>query len=100
MPDFFSLGMQVLQNYFEASGNVLDAAITAYKDYLANRGTESTSSSNNAPAGNRENLFTSSEGISAAYRYYDLQLTVLEHIFLTRRMHNFQSKILISPYDR
>jgi hypothetical protein len=71
--------MQVLRNYFEASGNVLDAAITAFKDHMANRSTESASPSNNAPAGNRTNLFTSAEGMSAAYHYYDVQLTDLEH---------------------
>lgn len=34
---------QVLQGYLQASGNVLDAAIRAYKDYLADRSTESAS---------------------------------------------------------
>ncbi|KAJ1260074.1 hypothetical protein BS78_10G204000 [Paspalum vaginatum] len=39
---------QVLQGYLQASGNVLDATIRAYKDYLADRSTESASSDNEA----------------------------------------------------
>ncbi|GJM97889.1 hypothetical protein PR202_ga14850 [Eleusine coracana subsp. coracana] len=52
---------QVLREYYEASGNVLDAAITAFKDHMANRNTESASPLNYAPPGNRTNLITSSE---------------------------------------
>jgi hypothetical protein len=73
--------IQILQNYFEASRNVLDAAITAFKDHMANRSTESASPSSIAPAGNRANLITSTEGMSAAYHCYDMQLTVLEYFF-------------------
>ncbi|CAN6207159.1 unnamed protein product [Urochloa humidicola] len=35
---------QILQEHLQASGNVLDAAIRAYKDYLVDRSTESSSS--------------------------------------------------------
>ncbi|TVU08281.1 hypothetical protein EJB05_41679 [Eragrostis curvula] len=42
---------QILRHYFEASGNVLDAAITAFKDHMANH----------ASSGNRANHATSSE---------------------------------------
>jgi hypothetical protein len=69
--------MQVLQNYFEASRNILDAAITTFKDHMANRSTKSTSPSNNAPAGNRENLITYNEGMSPAYHcWFTLYFTI------------------------
>ncbi|XP_066372461.1 uncharacterized protein [Miscanthus floridulus] len=45
---------QVLQNYLQASGNVLDAAIRAYKGYLAERSTESASAMNHVPSDNEE----------------------------------------------
>uniref|UniRef100_A0A0A9DKY7 CUE domain-containing protein n=1 Tax=Arundo donax TaxID=35708 RepID=A0A0A9DKY7_ARUDO len=53
---------QVLRDYLEASGNVLDAAIRAYKDHLANRNAESTSSITYAPSRNGDNDVVSSKG--------------------------------------
>ena len=57
MPDnlFFFLNLQILRDHLQASGNVLDAAIRAYKDYLADRSTESSSSVTYAPSDNGAN---------------------------------------------
>lgn len=50
----FPLNCKVLQNHLQASGNVLDAAIRAYKDYLAERSKESASAINYVPSDNEE----------------------------------------------
>ncbi|PUZ59812.1 hypothetical protein GQ55_4G072800 [Panicum hallii var. hallii] len=46
---------QILRDHLQASGNVLDAAIRAYKDYLADRSTESASAVTYPPSDNRAN---------------------------------------------
>ena len=50
----FRLNLQVLQNYLQASGNVLDVAIRAYKVYLAERSTEYASTINHVASDNEE----------------------------------------------
>ena len=61
----FPLNLQVLQNYLQASGNVLDAAIGAYKGYLAERSTESASAMNHVPSDNEEgdSILSESDGM-------------------------------------
>ena len=61
----FSVNLQVLQNYLQASGNVLDAAIGAYKGYLAERSTESASAMNHVPSDNEEgdSILSESDGM-------------------------------------
>ncbi|AQK81879.1 uncharacterized protein LOC100275374 [Zea mays] len=58
---------QVLQNHLQASGNVLDAAIRAYKDYLAERSKESASAINYVPSDNEEGDSILSESESDVY---------------------------------
>ncbi|KAL5226009.1 hypothetical protein ABZP36_012648 [Zizania latifolia] len=53
---------QILQNYFEASGNVLDAAIRGFKDHLASGSTE-PDFANYAASGDRRNYVVSPEVI-------------------------------------
>jgi len=58
---FFSLNLQILRDHLQASGNVLDAAIRAFKDYLADRSTESASAVTYAPSDNGANDAVPSE---------------------------------------
>ncbi|KAL5200071.1 hypothetical protein ABZP36_021274 [Zizania latifolia] len=46
---------QILQNYFKASGNVLDAAIRGFKDHLASAGSTEPDFANIAASGDRPN---------------------------------------------
>jgi len=58
---FFSLNLQILRDHLQASGNVLDAAIRAFKEYLADRSTESASAVTYAPSDNGANDAVPSE---------------------------------------
>ncbi|KAG2613115.1 hypothetical protein PVAP13_4KG336200 [Panicum virgatum] len=52
---------QILRDHLQASGNVLDAAIRAFKDYLADRSTESASALTYAPSDSGANDAVPSE---------------------------------------
>ena len=71
MPDtlcFFSLNLQILRDHLQASGNVLDAAIRAFKEYLADRSTESASAVTYAPSDNGANDAVPSEGMQHLHK--------------------------------
>jgi len=61
----FSLNLQVLQNYLQGSGNVLDVAIRAYKVYLVERSTESASAINHVASDNEvgDSILSESDGM-------------------------------------
>jgi len=58
---FSPLNLQILRDHLQASGNVLDAAIRAFKEYLADRSTESASAVTYAPSDNGANDAVPSE---------------------------------------
>ena len=78
----FFLNLQVLQNYLQASGNVLDAAIGAYKGYLAERSTESASAMNRVPSDNEEgdSILSESDGTKPCL--------ISEYIFMQPNLFN------------
>jgi hypothetical protein len=83
----FPHNLQVLQNYLQASGNVLDAAIRAYKDYLAERSTQFASARNHVPSDEEgDSILSECEGMQHLHIFQSKDQQILSaYISITIR---------------